>query len=269
MSPNIIRSAKVESPLARRKRRAFIAQSLIVSAIIAIVMVGSAYWILFSSAFAIDTTIVEGAEGRINENVNDLVGTMLERRLFGFIKTGRNMILFDGDELEKQILSKISEIQDAKVEKDYPHALRVVIIPRVSLGVWCRRDKCAHFDETGFAYGSAIPSSGTLFLVVRDQREGSESGELLDSVYFVPITSAYALMRQRGITVRDVVIPAEGINEIMINTADGYSIKMAIDTDISTQVRALLAFMSQKRQEDPAFAPVYVDLRIPDRIYYR
>lgn len=267
MSPNTIRSAKIESPLARKKRRAFIMWATIVSTVILIATAGAAYWILFSPAFAIETTIIEGTEGHTREGVNALISVMLEKQLAGFIKTGRNMLLFDGDGLTKKILTELPEIRDVKIEKDLPHTLRIIVAPRISLGVWCRNSKCARFDETGFVYGSAIPSFGTLFLMVQDQR--TEDGALLDNIYFEPIKSAYELIKQGGVPIRDIVIPAGGINEIVVNTTSGYAVKIAIDTEISAQVRALLAFLAQKRQEDPAFAPVYVDLRIPDRIYYK
>ncbi len=262
-----IRSAKFESGLARRKRRVFVAW--VTTAVVALVAVvgGTAYWLLWSGSFAITSPTVDGVDGATYDRVVQMLDRMMDSRLLGVVPSGRNELLFPDDALVAQVLAELKDVRSVAVEKDYPHGLVVHVQPRVSLGVWCRLDRCAHFDETGATFGAALPSTGSLLLAVHDQRPGD--GDLLDRSFLEPVLTLAQLLREAGVSIREFSIPADSVLELQVRTMDGYDIRFATDAALDDQVRALTAFMTQKRQEDPTFSPAYVDVRIPGRLYYK
>ncbi len=265
--PGSIRSVKFESTLARKKRRAFVTWLTVTICVLILILGSATYWLVGSRSFMIETTVVEGVQGQTKGDVERLLTQLMDSRLFGFIPTGRNMLLFPSSVLAAQLTAQAEQIREVVVDKEYPHTLRVIVTERVPFGTWCLRERCENFDETGTTFGRAIPSTGSLLVMIYDQRV--REGDVLDRSYLTPLLSLIPLMQETGIAVRDYTIPADGVNEFAIHVQEGYVINISLDADLEDQVRAVKAFMDQKRQEDPAFMPAYVDARIPGRIYYQ
>lgn len=146
-----------------------------------------------------------------------------------------------------------------------PHGVAAIVpqIERQPVGTWCRPSGCQFFDRSGVRWGTALQSSGPLLLLVQDQRASESAG--VETALGI-LTAIHALP-QLGLTAKEVTLTdAEPGAAIVL--AAGYSVYIDPLGDVADQMGTLALFLSD-RAKDPAFAPAYIDLRTPGRVYYR
>lgn len=180
---------------------------------------------------------------------------------------GRNTLFLDSDEIAADIARVLPQTKDILVERILPHTLRVSAGVREALGVWCRplsrNGECFFFDDERI-WGSAIPSRGTLMITVMDEHpEGAPYAELVADIRM--LSDGIAAL---DLNVSRVVLPAGPLNEIHIETTEGYPILFSRSTDLQEQLEVLEVFLSERRTNG-AFVPEYIDVRVPGKVYFK
>ena len=135
---------------------------------------------------------------------------------------------------------------------------------RTPAGTWCRGDECRYFDRSGEVWGQALKSSGPLLLLVQDQRADDTTDPSLVSGIFAAVDGLTSL----GIGARNITLPDAEPGGMTIVTTKNYDLYMDAQGDVPAQLAVLAVFLAD-RAKDPAFAPTYVDLRTPGRVYYK
>jgi hypothetical protein len=133
----------------------------------------------------------------------------------------------------------------------------------IALGTWCHDNTCRFFDRTGAQWGEALQSSGPLLLLIDDQRASSSMQARITQ----GIVAAADALPQMGLTVKSAEL-SDDQPGATITISRQYVLYLDPLGDIDDQMATLQIFLSD-RAKDTAFAPAYIDLRTPGRVYYR
>jgi hypothetical protein len=232
--------------------------------LISAVLIGAVWFFLESSTFAITDIEVKGTAMLDDSALKASVAELLSRRQLYLFQPARNIILLDTAAVGAHLKDAFPAIADVQVTKKYPHQLDITVAERKPLGLWCRGQSCQLFDVTGARWGSALPSSGPLLLLVTDER--ADDG--MDSQSFAGLTRALDGLPELGLKAKRVTLPNAEPGGIRIATSKNYDLLMDSIGDVDDQLAVLKVFLSDKAK-DPAFAPQYIDLRTPGRVYYK
>lgn len=264
MHANRIRDSKPRDSVGRARTRGRVVHGTL-WVLLAVVLLAGGGWLLFwSPVFAVRDVVTEGVPAAAVSAVKLVVEQSLARRLWGLVPFGRNALFSRTTSLKATITSQIPELQDVSVVRDGLHAISVNARLRMAVGVWCRSDVCQYWDESGAFWGSALPSTGPLLLMVEDDRAASDSADTLVG----SIVTAVADIKSIGITARKVMLPNAEPGGLRITTAAGYDLLMDGLGDIADQVDTLTLFLAD-RAKDSTFHPAYIDLRTPGRVYFK
>ena len=150
-----------------------------------------------------------------------------------------------------------------------PQRIPEVVTERKPVGTWCSLDKlgtggqtCQLFDASGVRWGTAVPSTGPLLLLVTDERHED------DPAIFIGLMTAVIGLVPLGVTVRSVTLPDAEPGGMQIHTSKRYDIYMDALGAVADQLSVLGIFLAD-RAKDATFAPQYIDLRTPGRVYYK
>ena len=261
--------------LAEKRRRVFILKTLFLSGL-TIASAGLILYLLFFSGYLdIKDIAVNGLDKVSSDKFNDELNGRLNSKWLGLIGVQRNVVFFDSDDFKIKTLTVFPEIKDISVKKDLPNGLSIDVTERETAGIWCFTDGCRYFDKEGNTWGEAAKSSGFLILVVDDLRQGPPTQtmvqqgspqvnrDLLSSMMFV-----LERLKEIGVLINKFTIPGEFIGDFSAFTSDGYELLFSLDSNIQGQLDVLEIFLAQKREES-GFNPIYIDLRINGRIYYK
>jgi cell division septal protein FtsQ len=222
------------------------------------------YLFFFSPVFEIQSIEVQGFEQTNTDDVRAAVWRLVNLEQWS-MHPYRSIILFDDDNAERGLAKQYPALKEIVVTKKYRHTLVVSGIERMPIGIWCLHDQCQYFDADRTTWGHAFSSSGSLLTVIENQQTDVElTKELVESAREVAET-----LPELGIAMKKIIIPADVPGEFHVHTAKPYILKLSLDADAEHQLETLRIFLSEKKK-DPDFAPQeYIDLRIPERVYFK
>jgi cell division septal protein FtsQ len=235
------------------------------SALFVLGLIGGLGWVFFfSSIFAVADVRVSGAAYTGDGVVADSIRALLAQKRLYVLQPKRNIFLLDDRAVGQYLIEQFASIEKATVTKKYPHGLEVGITERQTLGTWCRGDDCQFFDRFGIRWGTALPSHGPLLLLVRDER----TEEDLDPRIFAGMLAAMHGLPVLGLAAASISLPDDEPGGIRLKTTKGYELYLDALGDVADQLDVLGVFLAD-RSKDPTFAPAYIDLRTPGRVYYK
>lgn len=165
-------------------------------------------------------------------------------------------------------LAIVAGIGWAATHVSWPTTARTAAIetPRVPMGVWCRTgdSPCRLWDRSGTRWGEAVPSVGTLLVLVDDQR----SDDTLEPRFLNGILAAIDGLAAANLRSRIVTLPDAEPGGIRVSTSAGYDVYIDALGDVADQLSTLSVFLAD-RARDASFKPQYLDLRTPGRVYVR
>ncbi|MCC6405096.1 MAG: FtsQ-type POTRA domain-containing protein [Candidatus Yanofskybacteria bacterium] len=251
-------------PIAQAHRRTVLLRIGVWS--VALLIVGGAFvWVFFvSSLFAITNIAVDGAQAIGNEAVTATVGGLLDQRTLQIFQPARNILFLNTTAVGDALREHYGNIERVAVEKVYPHGLRVSVVEREPVGIWCRGDACRYYDRSGAQWGEAVPSRGPLLLLVNDERSSADDAQEVTQRLLAATDGLIAL----GIRPRWATLPDSAPGDMRIATDRSFELYMDASGDIADQLSTLGVLLSE-RATDAAWAPRYIDLRTAGRVYYK
>lgn len=217
--------------------------------------IGWTVWL--SGWFSLDDVQVTGISDAVVDDVREYLSGAI----------GENLLFMDVDDYAAGIADSLPWLKDVVVQRELPHGLRVSVGEREPLGVWCRplsRDGECYFFDHDRVWGSAVPSRGTLLITVMDEHpEGSPYPELVDDILMLS-----ERLRSLDLRVSRVTLPAGPLDELHMDTTDGYPVLFSRKTPLQEQLDVLEVFLSDRRA-DGEFDPLYIDVRVPGKVYFK
>lgn len=223
------------------------------SATVAAVILASAgaagYWVWQSPYFHVRDITVEG---------NSLVST--ETIISNSSLVGERMITVDLEETQ-QALYQLPLIQDAKIEREWPHSVRIVITERQAWGTWEQSGVAYTIDREGVVLGTTPPPAGSP--VIRSSQAGSrQTGDRVDYQAVDAAAEIYADLPQTlGASVAEIAyVPERGLQ---VTTADGETAIFGDSSSISYKLSVWAAMAQRAQADDIPYSTI--DLRYGNR----
>lgn len=217
-----------------------------------------------SSVFAVTDVRVESVSHTVRDDVRQAVDDVLGQRHLGFLRPARNILLLDEASVAATLRAAFPNVESLDVVKEYPHSLLITAVERTPVGAWCVGDTCQYFDMSGARWGSAVPSRGPLLLLVQDERRDAPWDQRL----FEGMANAIRALPDIGVRPITVTFPDAAPGDMRISVASGYDIIADALGDVPDQLGTLGVLIADKAS-DPAFRPLYIDIRTPGRAYYK
>ena len=111
------------------------------------------YFLFFSSFFQIDSTRIEGNQGITKDNIKSIVKNELSKSV-AVVFSKNNFFLASKKNIEEKLFLEFSEIEDVKIKKIFPRTLKIEIIEKTPLIIWCRLNQCYYLDDDGIAFAT-------------------------------------------------------------------------------------------------------------------
>jgi len=141
------------------------------------------------------------------------------------------------------------------------------ITPRVMSGVWCVSEKCYVFDNNGIIFSEAPDVSGSLILKIRDENNTQVTlgSAVLSGGEFESIKKAIKSVQQNKIPISEILIQNIELKEWAAVAPNGFSIRFSFNSipeDLDSVFKGILERTSIEKL-------TYIDLRIPNRVYFK
>ena len=241
------------------------------------IIIGLGYSILYSGWTEITEISISGLKTLNADQIYPFIYSGMDERNLPILKIKylKNNLFFDSEYIKTNILANFPIIKSIEIKKEYPHKINVEIMERTVIGTWCYENdddstslttSCQYFDRDGVLWGKALRSSGSLFLMVQDDRKPPENRKNIDLDFWQKIEPLIDGLNKLDINTTKTIIPSDSISDFQVQTGKGYYIIFSKDTDVSAQIEVLRIFLDNKGED---FTANYIDLRIEGRVYYK
>ena len=271
VAPRTLNRSYHDPVRARRQRRVFGVLVLIIGVII-LVLVGLGYLVYGSSVFAIKQIDIANSSNAEKLAVRKVADDYLAQKHY-YLPYFKNIFLVDVDQLSDTLAMAFPQARNINVAKHYLNGLSISLEKREALGIWCytQTNQCVYFSNDRLAFAEAAVSSGSLLLAINDQidqpvalGQSVTTPEMLAFILKLQLT-----LNRQAIGFNKIIIPADELFRVNVVTSEGWQIYLNTNEDVIAQMSSLEIFMTQKLTADQRAKLVYLDVRIPDRVYYK
>lgn len=241
-----------------------ILKALLVLALLAIIF-GLTRW----ESLNIQSVQIVGLDRLNQERIEVLVQESLDSRVTRWWNS-RNIFLAPHQQIENLLRESEPSISDVQVRRQFPDGLVVFIEERYPVFEICWPEQCLFLANDGVAIAhsdqmSFLPVQRTQEAVVGESVYSQRTMDWLE--YLV---RTYTIEVGLAIEAIEVVLEGEsGILEIAVLTQDGYRVRFDFETDLVVQKNALKVVFEAEIPAERRADLEYIDLRVPNRVYYR
>ena len=255
----------------KRRRRKLLTLLVVRWVLGALLLFLSAVGIFYLPSFRVHSITIRGAsEEEAIELKKEISSLLSEEYLFIFPK---DTMLFLPREEITNLLRTHPLVKEFRFERRFPSEIDISIVEQEVWAIGCNNKgevlgNCAFLNHEGFAFAPASLFSGTAVLKMLDARERTILGanilprEALSGITFL----IEKLDKRLGGEVQSVEIISDDTFHLILR--EGWFLILDSQTDVSRGLENLvLALESQIKEARENLE--YVDLRFPDRIFYR
>lgn len=223
------------------------------------------YLFLFHPLFQVTSVTVDNSpnidEGKLIEYINQKV----EKKLF-FLRS-KSIFFLSEKKIRKEVLSQVSTIKDITIEKVFPGEIKVGLLERNPVAVWCKETNtkhCYYIDKEGVAFQKTENIGGGYLLIIRDIMRFAGDDVITENY----INNLFFLINElRKIKIELNYVDLTRENTIKIVTKNGWSILFSLENN-KVELNNLKLIL-EKIGEEKVKNLDYIDLRFGDRIYYK
>ena len=259
--------------LAKKRKKVFLRLFFWLLAVLAVIT-GLVYLLFFSNFFYVKEVSIANQSFIPNQEIRRTIDDFLVQKKF-FVSGFSNLIFVENDKIQSLIISNFPQAENVTVGKKYPHTVKVSLDGKMALGVWCFAagdlDKCFYFDKNGIAFETSTDSDGSLLLRIEDEKSQFEKlGQAVtDKELLAFILSIRPELEKVKIDIKKIIILADEDFRVDAQTTEGWKIYFSTKDDLKSQVNSLNVFLGQKISLEKRNQLQYIDVRIPNRVYYK
>ena len=234
------------------KSRLFFKIKLVVALIAVVFLV---VFFLTSDYFRVKDVIVEG---------NVLISA---DEIRAKIPTGKNIFLTNTNDIEKNILSTMTEIKDIRVIRGIPNAYKVIVLERNPVMIWQTAGKNYLLSDQGEIIKEVPIDQYTNLITVADKHNLSVSNaEQIVSPNFVAFVLNLNDQFFNAVNIRVLKYEIQDTTfDMYVYTDAGFFVKFDTTRSSLSQLENLKIILAQKRAD----IKEYIDLRIDGWVYYK
>lgn len=241
---------------------------------IVVVPLGLFLWFIFKTeAFRVQAITVVDARPHTEEAIRQRMQTAVDDP-YG-IFPARTIFFIDTHEVEQELLTTLPQVRSLHSTRELPGTVKVVVQEKTPVLLLLTGRNYFFVDENGIAYEQARLETlpGTVLPVVKNKDAGSRIvlGAPVVSVPFVKFLTSVqkALPGVLGAEVVETTIPSLAAREVSFRLSNNWEIHFDVTRDPAGQLAILRTLLDSTISADEKKVLEYIDLRIPNRVYYR
>lgn len=217
-----------------------------------IVLAGIAYFILFSGRFNITKVEIEGVKSL---EISDHITRSL---------TGRNILFLQTGSYLHSLTKKFPILQEAKIIRGLPSTIKISILERNQILIWCNANECYEVDNNGYPY-QKIPRPTDRVVVYDETNLKVSENQIIVSPQFIDFfLKAIDQLNQQGIKIKEGRI-AETTFKVTFLTESGWRAIFDTSESLQNQISAL----KQVIETNGSDIHEYVDVRVKGLAYIK
>lgn len=230
------------------------------------VPLGSLIWfVLFTDTFTVQTTTVVDAHPHTAQQATAVAGRM----------QGKSILFLQTDILEQQILTELPQVRTIYAVRKLPGTLKLVIQEKTPRALLLVSGKYYFLDETGSAYEEArldtLPGVVLPTLKVSDAKASVTIGTQVVEPAFIQFVQQIQerLPTIVSAQVVEIRIPSLSAREVHFSLSNNWEVRFDSTRAGSSQLNVLEQLVGTTISEAEQQKLEYIDLRIPNRVYYK
>ena len=223
-------------------------------------------WLLFfTKTFSISTVTVVDAK----QNTESAVRAITEKSI------GENILFTQTKPIERTILQQVTQVQDAHIIRKLPGTLKVVIQEKTPVLLLLSGGTYYFLDNKGIAYEEAsldaLPGIVLPVLKNSDQNAHVTLGtRAVDDQFITFLTEALKkLPETTDAQVVEIQIPSLETREAHFLLDKNWTLLMDTTRSADDQLNVLQRLLEHTVTAQEMQTLQYIDLRIPNRVYYK
>jgi cell division septal protein FtsQ len=240
--------------------------SVVFLAAVVIVPLALLIWfIFFTPTFNIQAITIIDARPHTTTAVRELIKS----------KIGENIFFLNTEVLEQHIQTSISQIRNVHIVRKLPGTLKIIVQEKTPALLLLSRGKYYFVDSEGIAYEEAQLDTlpGTVLPIVKnnDQESQVTIGTPVVETSFVQFVQAIQdqLDDVTGAKVVETRIPSLAAREVHFRLDNNWEIRFDITRSPAAQLDILKRLLTSTITDQEKQTLQYIDLRIPNRVYYK
>lgn len=239
-------------------------------ALFIILISGAFQFILFYPKFQISNIQILGNAKTDKKDIEDLAWIIADQKIFNIaglnIKT-KSIFTINGEKLKENILKKIPQIKEIKIQKKFPQDIILEVKERQPFAVFCQNEQeCFLIDKDGVIFEKS--NDVTIMPVMRKDSirevflgENVFDKNIMDIIYQI----INNLKDNFGITIKEVLLS----DLLVFKTSENWQIYFDAKSDIGSQITKMNILL---KDEIPLAARKdiqYIYLQYKDKAYYK
>jgi len=227
-------------------------------------LVGSFYFIIFSSFFQIKEIKISGNQKISEIEIKKIVLNKIKKKIF-FYHT-KSIFLTNSKKIEKELSENFPLIEKVILKKDFPETLLIKITERKPFALLCQDEDCYFFDKEGVVF-----EKGKGDLITVKKRNLKKNLSLGDKVFEKKELKAILEIEKEisgefKIKIKKMTLENESLT---VYVSEGYRIIFDLNKSIQEQLFNLGVVLSKKISTEERKKLEYIDLRFGNRVFFR
>lgn len=259
--PNGPKLYKISQRPKPRKAGSFSFKTLAIAslAVASVILVG--YAIFFTDFFTIKQIIVEPKESKFSKDIENHISE-------GDLVYSNNSLLFDYDNLKADLTTSFPKLEFKKVERDGINKIKIEFERKIPLARYCSTTEdqisCLYFDDYGEEMEVDDVSKNTFLLDIDDSRSETDIKTNINIV-----RNLNASLKDINITAGTYEFIASGLPVLNVYTKKGPVLIFDLNSSINDQIQTLTKTLETRIDQTEFTKLKYIDLQIPNRVYYK
>ncbi len=188
---------------------------------------------------------------------------------------GKNILLIQTSGIEQRLLSQIPQIRDVHIIRTLPGTLKIIVQEKTPALLLLSNTKYYFVDTDGVAYEEARLDTlpGTVLPIVKNNDEQAKATlgqRAVDRVFVEFVLEAQEKTPDiSGAQVAEIRIPSLAAREVHFRFTNNWLVRFDTTRSLSTQLQVLRRLLDHTIPEKERNQLEYIDLRIPNRVYYK
>lgn len=244
----------------------------IVFAILAsIILIISIYIIVFSEVFQWRTVVIVGTTNISDDRIESVVNNIGEGRAWGVVPQ-KNLLFFNIREAQTELRNEISQIGAVQIKRQLPNILKVYVEERDPVIIWETDGRRFYLDLDGVVSKEIVGDPEISLPTIKDlSNRAVVPREAVVTHNFVEFIKELidTFHKETGLDAAEFVTPSPLSREVHVVTSDGWMLYFTSTRTLSSQYKKLLLILNKELTAEQRRNLEYIDLRIPDKIYYK
>jgi cell division septal protein FtsQ len=228
-------------------------------------------WVFFSTdSFTVQTITVSGARDHTASAAKEMVTELLTQEAIS-----KNIFLAQTDILENSMVSALPQIEQVNVRRILPSTLQVIIEEKSPSLLLLSNGHHYLINEQGIPYeqSSLDTLPGIVLPIIKN---GDTSAKVTlgvravapQFVEFMRLSQA-ELTKSLASSIVETKIPSLAAREVHFILDNNWLIKLDVTRSAKLQITTLTRVVNEVISEEDKQRLDYIDLRIPNRVYYK